>query len=108
MKEQKEFQKLSEFLKLKIPGVNLTEAKKAITAYREYMFNLRGGKDFVSHYCDICYKRISIEQANKTTIYDFNYVCEAHEEYRSAFQISLVRHNLGIKAEDLPDLEIFE
>lgn len=106
--KQAEFKKLSEYLTEKVPDVKLEDAKRAIIAYREYMFNLRGGKDRVSNFCDVCYKLISEEEANKTTIYDYNYCCNDHAQFRNAFQLDLVRSQLGLKVEHLPMIDIYE
>ena len=107
-KRQAPFKKLSEFLIENLPDVKLEDAKKAIIAYREYMFCLRGNKDQTSNFCDVCYKLISEEEASKTTIYDFNYCCDEHSEFRNAFQLDLVRRQLGIEVEHLPMIDIYK
>jgi hypothetical protein len=108
MSRQYPFKKLSEFLVEKLPDVKLEDAKKAILAYREYMFLLRGGKDHTSNFCDVCYNRITQDEASKTTLHDFNYCCNEHSEFRNAFQLDKVRQQLGIKVEHLPMLDIYE
>lgn len=107
-KQQAPRKKLSEFLTEKIPDVNLEQAKKAIIAYREYMFCLRGDKDQTSNFCDVCYKLITAEEARKTTLYDFNYCCTEHAEFRNALQLDIVRRQLGIEVEHLPMLDIYD
>lgn len=107
-KEQAPFKKLSEFLIEKIPDIKIEDAKRAIIAYREYMFNLRGNKDQTSNFCDVCYKLITSEESKKTTMYDFNYCCTEHAEFRNVFQLDIVRKKLGIEVENLPMLDIYK
>ncbi|MEX2017547.1 MAG: hypothetical protein WD876_03680 [Candidatus Pacearchaeota archaeon] len=107
-KQQAPFKKLSEYLIEKLPEIKIEDAKKAIIAYREYMFNLRGNKDQTSNYCDVCYKIILQEEASKTTLYDFNYCCNEHSEFRNALQLDIVRRQLGVEVEHLPMLDIYE
>ena len=107
-KQQAPFKKLSEFLTEKLPDIKIEDAKNAIIAYREYMHNLRGDKNQTSNYCDICYKRISAAEAEATTIYDYNYCCSEHAEFRNAFQLDLIRKHLGIEISHLPMLDIYE
>ena len=107
-KEQAPRKKLSEFLVEKLPDVKLEDAKKAIIAYREYMLCLRGNKDQTSNYCDVCYKLITQVEARKTTLYDFNYCCDEHAEFRNALQLEMVRNQLGIEVEHLPMIDIYK
>jgi len=107
-KTQRKPQNLSEFIKEKLPQTNFEEARKVIIAYREYMFYLRGGRDNTSNFCDVCYQVISHEEAAKTTMFDFNYCCNEHAKYRNAFQLDIVRKQLGLKIENLPMIDIYE
>lgn len=103
------FKKLSEHLAEKCPDINPEDVKKAILAYREYMFNMRNGTspDHKSHYCDVCYNLISEEEAAKTTMYDYNFCCKKHDKYRNAFQLNIVREEIGLKIEHLPHIDIY-
>lgn len=103
------FKKLSEHMNETCPDINPEVYKKAIIAYRDYMFNLRNGKgpDGMSHYCDICYNLISEEEAAKTTMHDFNFCCTEHVKYKNAFQLDRVREEIGLKVEHLPHLDIY-
>jgi len=107
-KEQAPRKKLSEFLIDKLPDVKLEIAKQVIIAYREYMLTLRGNKDQTSNYCDVCYKLISPTEARKTTLYDYNYCCDEHGEFRNVLQLEMLRNQLGIEVEHLPMLDIYE
>lgn len=107
-KQQAPFKKLSEFLIEKIPDIRLEDAKRAIVAYREYMLNLRGNKDQTSNYCDICFNLITADEAEKSTLYDFNYCCTEHAMFRNVLQLDTVRKQLGIEVENLPMLDIYE
>ena len=101
------FKKLSETLAEKCPEIKLEDAKKVINAYRDYMFNLRNGNNGLGSYCDICYCLIPYSQANKTGHTDYNYCCDKHEEYKQAYNVERVRHELGIKVEHMPMLDIY-
>lgn len=107
MCEQPKIKKLSEYLKENVPDVKLEDAMKSIIAYREYMFNLRGNKDQLSNYCDICYKLITEEEASKTSMYDYNYCCKEHVEYKNAYNVDRVRKELGLTVEHLAHIDIY-
>ena len=106
--EQAPFKKLSQHLSEKCPDVKLEDAKKAIIAYREYMINLRNGEGGQSNYCDVCYKRISLLEASRTSPMNFNFVCHEHLKYINWLQLDLARKDAGVKVEDLPMLDIYE
>jgi hypothetical protein len=95
--------KLSEYIKSKCPDVDPIVAKNVIIAFREYMFDLRQGR----HYCDVCYNLISQEEAEQTKNTDFNYCCAKHAEFKNHFQLDLVRKQIGLKVEDLPQIDIY-
>lgn len=107
MIQQAPFIKLSDYIKSNVPDVNFDDAKKIIIAYRNYMFNLRGNKDQISNFCDVCYNLISEEEAAKTSVYDFNYCCDKHSEYRNIYQLDIARKKLGITTEHLPMIDIY-
>lgn len=104
--KQPPFKKLSEFLIENVPDVKLDDAKKVIVAYRHYKHLMRGTKDEVSNFCDVCYNRITEEEAIKTTVWDFNFCCDKHGEFRNAFQLELIRKQLGIEVKHLPMFDI--
>ena len=104
MREQNQPKKLSEFLLERNPEIDLQKAKEIISIYEDYRHYLRGGKDGLSHFCDICYKPISGEEASKTGVTDYNYVCQEHSAYKNYFNIHLVRRQLGIAEVSLNDL----
>ncbi len=95
--------KLSEYLKSTCPDVSPEISKKVIIAYREYMFDLRQGKN----YCDVCYNIISEREASQTKMTDFNYCCDKHKDARNLFQLDIYRSQIGLKVEHLPHLDIY-
>lgn len=85
---------LQQILEEEIPGIDIPQLKKAIKIREKFLSDMRRG------YCDVCLKKISIEEARKTTYLDFMYCCQEHGAYRNCFQVELVRKDLGIQLED--------
>ncbi len=106
-----DIKKLSEHLHETVPDIKLEDARRAIIAYREYMFNLRNGKmnhrNHLSNYCDVCYNLISERESAQTKMTDFNYCCDKHAEFRNHFQLDLVRKQIGLTVEHLPHIDIY-
>jgi hypothetical protein len=94
--------KLSEYLIERLPHIKLEDAKNAIIVYRDYMHFMRG------KYCDVCHKPITAEEASKTTLYDFNYCCNKHAEYRNVFQLDIIRKQLGIEVKHNEMFDIYD
>lgn len=107
-KRQPAFKKLSEFLAENYPELKVQEVEKAVTAFGKYMSYLRGDKNQISQFCDICFCPITEEEASRTTIYDYNYCCTKHDQYRDKYNHSLARHEQGIKEEDLIRPNLFQ
>lgn len=104
MRTQIQPKKLSEFLLEKNPDIDLRKAKEIIAHYNDYRTYLRGGKDGLSCFCDVCQKPISVEESSRTGMTEFNYVCNEHFEYINAYNLDLVRRTLGIELNLLFDL----
>lgn len=87
-------QKLSEYLKEKMPGVSLVGVKAIIKIVDQWERDMRG------QYCDICYKELTEEQSQRHFMKDFNFCCDEHYEHRMVLDLENLRRELGINIEN--------
>jgi hypothetical protein len=83
--------KISEFLAEEIPGVDLPYAQQVITAYKKYW------SVYQSSFCAICDKPLSEKERMEMSERHFNWCCNEHAKYRTAFQTQIIRDSLGIE-----------
>jgi hypothetical protein len=81
---------MTERLAKTIPEIDLAVAKKVINVFRQWESDIRG------KYCEVCGKSITHQENRKTTMNDFTYCCDEHGDYRSAYNMDVVRRDLGI------------
>lgn len=93
-------QKLSEFLLSEVPGVDIEIIKKVVKAFRRYEFNHRG------NFCDICYIPITWEDQAGIRPRDFHYTCKDHRQYGEAYNLVVVRRDLGITIDNIHPIDI--
>ena len=48
------------------------------------------------HYCQVCDKRLTSNEQNTRTIYDFLITCHQHRQHARKYDVDLIRKELGL------------